>query len=101
MQPGDLHERRRATHPGQQELRFHMGGADPVFFESTRGLRGYKGSVYEGGLRVPVIARLPRASRREGSTTRPGCFADWFPTLAEGVGCRCRRGWTARVCGRC
>ena len=74
------------THPGQQEPRFHIGGADPVFFESTRGLRGYKGSVYEGGLRVPMIARLPGRIAAGGVDDTPGYFADWFPTLAEAAG---------------
>ena len=47
------------THEGRGDPKFHVGGADPKFFNSTAGLRGYKGSVYEGGIRVPMIARLP------------------------------------------
>ncbi|MEM9658696.1 MAG: arylsulfatase, partial [Planctomycetota bacterium] len=46
------------THPGRAETHFHIGGADMNFFNSTAGLRGYKGSVYEGGIRVPMIAKL-------------------------------------------
>ncbi len=33
------------------------GGADPVFFKSSGGLRGIKRDLYEGGIRVPMIAR--------------------------------------------
>lgn len=75
-----------STHPAPGEPRFHIGGADPVFFESTAGLRGYKGSVYEGGIRVPMIARLP--GRIPAGTVHeiPGYFADWFPTLCEATG---------------
>lgn len=74
------------THPGVQEPRFHIGGADPVFFDSTRGLRGFKGSVYEGGIRVPMIARLPgRIAAGEVNDTA-SYFADWFPTLVEAAG---------------
>ena len=47
------------THPGQPDSHFHIGGVDAKFFNSTAGLRGYKGSVYEGGIRVPMIAKLP------------------------------------------
>lgn len=74
------------THPGRPGSGFHVGGADPVFFESTAGLRGYKGSVYEGGLRVPMIARLPGRIPAGRVSNAPGYFADWWPTLAEAAG---------------
>lgn len=71
------------THPGAQDPDFHIGGADPNFFSSTLDLRGYKGSVYEGGIRVPMIARwsnhIPAGSEHDA----PSYFADWFPTLCE------------------
>lgn len=71
------------THPGRQPSRFHVGGADPAFFNSTGGLRGYKGSVYEGGLRVTTLVRLPGRIPAGSVTDAPGYFADWFPTLCE------------------
>lgn len=36
---------------------FKVGGVDAVFFNSTQGLRGLKTELYEGGIRVPFIAR--------------------------------------------
>ena len=75
-----------ATHPGQVARRFHIGGADPPFFNSTADLRGYKGSVYEGGIRVPMIARLPGRVAAGTVSDAPGYFADWFPTLTEAAG---------------
>lgn len=36
-----------------------VGGSDSVFFESAGSFRGLKGSVFEGGIRVPMIAWWP------------------------------------------
>jgi len=74
------------THEGRADPRFHVGGADPKFFNSTAGLRGYKGSVYEGGIRVPMIARLPGVIPAGTVNDAPGYFADVFPTLCDFAG---------------
>ncbi len=81
-----------STHPGPGDPRFHIGGADPVFFGSTAGLRGYKGSVYEGGIRVPMMARLPGRIPAGVVNGTPGYFADWFPTLCAAAGLPCPDG---------
>lgn len=75
-----------ATHAGQPDTHFHIGGADPKFFNSTADLRGYKGSVYEGGMRVPMIARLPGKIQSSTVNNAPSYFADWFPTLCDAAG---------------
>jgi arylsulfatase A-like enzyme len=75
-----------ATHEGPKGTRFHIGGADPEFFNSNAGLRGYKGSVYEGGLRVPAIVRLPGKVKAGTENGTPGYFPDWFPTLCAAAG---------------
>jgi len=72
-----------ATHAGNNEPDFHVGGADPKFFSSTANLRGFKGSVYEGGIRVPMIARYPGVIPAGQVATTPSYFADWFPTLCD------------------
>jgi arylsulfatase A len=74
------------THAGPKGTRFHIGGADPTFFNSTAGLRAFKGSVYEGGIRVPMIARLPGRIPAGTVNPTPGYFADWFPTLCDAAG---------------
>ena len=74
------------THAGPAGTRFHIGGADPAFFNSTAGLRAFKGSVYEGGIRVPMIARLPGRIAAGAVNDTPGYFADWFPTLCDAAG---------------
>jgi arylsulfatase A-like enzyme len=74
------------THEGGKGTRFHIGGADPDFFNSTAGLRGYKGTVYEGGLRVPTIVRLPGKVKAGTVNATPGYFPDWFPTLCAAAG---------------
>lgn len=62
------------------------GGADSDFFLSTAGLRGRKGSVYEGGLRVPLLVRWPAGIRPGRVCDRVTGFEDWFPTLLELAG---------------
>ena len=46
---------------------FELGGFDPEFFGSNRGLRGHKVQLYEGGLRVPMMVRAPGVTQ-EGSS---------------------------------
>ncbi|MEP4077466.1 arylsulfatase [Haloferula sp.] len=74
------------THPGKPGTHFHIGGCDAKFFNSTLDLKGYKGSVYEGGLRVPMMVRFPGRVAAGEISDAPGYFADWFPTLCEAAG---------------
>lgn len=73
------------TH-GSRDPNFGVGGVDAAFFNSTAGLRGFKGSVYEGGIRVPAIVRWPDHSAPGSKTDTPSYFPDWFPTLCEIAG---------------
>lgn len=61
------------------------GGLPDILPETVGGLRGNKGSVYEGGLRVPGIIEWP-AVIKPRVTHFPACVMDIFPTVAEIVG---------------
>ena len=65
---------------------FGVGGVDADFFNSTAGLRGFKGSVYEGGMRVPCIVRWPGLTRPGTTDNTPCYFPDWFPSLCDVAG---------------
>ena len=64
----------------------YTGGVDASFFESTAGFRGLKGSVYEGGIRVPFIARWPGVIEAGSSSEHVSAFWDIVPTLADLTG---------------
>ncbi len=64
------------------------GGADTEFFQSVGPLRGWKGSVYEGGLRVPGIVRWTGQVAAGETSLRVSGFEDWLPTLLDLCGHR-------------
>ncbi|MGI5193501.1 sulfatase-like hydrolase/transferase [Streptomyces sp. CA-288835] len=61
------------------------GRTDPGLFAASGGLRGIKRNLYEGGIRVPLIAWSPKRVR-SGVTDRPTPLTDLLPTLAELAG---------------
>jgi arylsulfatase A-like enzyme len=62
------------------------GGTDCEFFNSAAGLRGRKGSFFEGGFRVPCIVRWPGRVAAGAESDRITGFEDWLPTLLALVG---------------
>jgi arylsulfatase A-like enzyme len=64
----------------------HEGGADPEFFDSNGPLRGIKRDLYEGGIRVPLIARWPGKIEKGTVTDHVSAFWDFMPTAAEVAG---------------
>jgi len=64
------------------------GGADPVFFKSSGGLRGIKRDLYEGGIRVPMIARWPGTIPAGRVSAHVWAHWDLFPTLSELAGAK-------------
>jgi arylsulfatase A-like enzyme len=67
-----------------------------VFFFSDNGgyanatsmepLRGSKGMLYEGGIRVPMIVRWPGVTRPGGVCDMPVIGIDFYPTMLEMAG---------------
>ena len=64
----------------------YTGGVDAAFFASAGPLRGLKGSVYEGGIRVPMIARWPGRIKPGATSRLPCAFWDWLPTFMDLAG---------------
>ena len=62
------------------------GGNDPDFNDSNGPLRGIKRDLYEGGIRVPLIARWPGRIAAGRTTDHVSAFWDFAPTLAELAG---------------
>ncbi|MEZ5041304.1 MAG: arylsulfatase [Saprospiraceae bacterium] len=62
------------------------GGADPDYFDSNGPLKGYKRDLYEGGIRVPLIASWPGKIKAGSSSDHISAFWDFMPTLADLTG---------------
>lgn len=63
-----------------------LGGTDYVFFGSTANFKAFKGSIYEGGIRAPFIARWPGKIKAGSTSDLPAVFYDMMPTFAEMAG---------------
>jgi arylsulfatase A-like enzyme len=62
------------------------GGSPTQFFESNGTLRGHKTSLYEGGIRVPMIARWPGRIRAGTTSDHLGANWDMWATFADLAG---------------
>ena len=59
------------------------GGNNPGLFDANGPLRGMKRDLYEGGIRVPTVARWPGKVRAGAEIGTPYWFADILPTFAH------------------
>jgi len=64
------------------------GGVDPTFFNSSGPLRGIKRDLYEGGIRVPTIARWPGHIAPGTTNPHAWAFSDFLPTAADLAGAK-------------
>ncbi len=62
------------------------GGHKMPFFDSNGPLKGMKRDLYEGGIRVPMIARWPGHIQPGSESNHLSGFQDVMPTLAEIAG---------------
>ena len=59
------------------------GGHDPRFFDSNGPLRGFKRDLYEGGIRVPLLARWPGKIKPGTESHLVSAHWDMLPTFCE------------------
>ncbi len=62
------------------------GGHDHEFFDSNGPLKGFKRSMHDGGIRVPLIVRWPGTIQAGSTSDLPSAFWDFFPTACELAG---------------
>jgi arylsulfatase A-like enzyme len=62
------------------------GNNDPKFFNSSGGLRGTKRDLYEGGIRVPMIACWPGRIKAGQVSNHISAFWDVMPTVSQLAG---------------
>ncbi len=70
-------------------------GPNPPFvkaFDSAGGLRGVKRSLYEGGIRMPMVVRWPGKVPAGKVSDFVWTFADFFPTACELAGAKPPKG---------
>jgi arylsulfatase A-like enzyme len=62
------------------------GGTDSAYFESAKPLRGLKTELYEGGIRVPMIARWAGRIKPGTVSDHVSAFWDFLPTMTDLAG---------------
>jgi arylsulfatase A-like enzyme len=62
------------------------GGYNPKMLDSSGPLRGGKRDLYEGGIRVPMIAHWPAGIKSPGISEHISAFWDFLPTTCELAG---------------
>ncbi len=64
------------------------GGGDPDFFNSSGPLRGFKRSMHDGGIRVPMLVRWTGKIPAGRTSDHVWAFWDFLPTAAELAGAK-------------
>ena len=69
-----------------------VGGVDTEYFDSVGGLRGRKGSLHEGGIRIPFIVRWPGHTPVNAKCDEIVAFPDMLPTICDLLGVTAPKG---------
>jgi arylsulfatase A-like enzyme len=83
---GRLLERLRTLELEQNTLLVFLTDNGPAHRRFNAGMRGLKGSVYQGGIRVPCFVRWPGRVPAGRRIERTAAHIDWFPTILEACG---------------
>lgn len=67
---------------------FNVGGVDNEYFNLKGGLRGFKQDLYDGGIRIPFIARWPKKIPAGKVTHHISAQFDLMATLAQLTGAK-------------
>ena len=67
------------------------GGANPDYFDSYAQYRGVKRDLYEGGIRMPMLAVWPHHIAAGTTSDRLVAFWDMMPTFASLAGAKCNK----------
>lgn len=62
------------------------GGADPMFFNSTAGYKGFKRDLYEGGIRTSLLMSWHGKILENTQSTHVSAFWDILPTIQDVIG---------------
>lgn len=64
---------------------FYSDNGGYALYTSNKPLRGSKGTIYEGGIRVPLIVKWPGHIKAGSQSDVPVIGSDFFPTLLDMV----------------
>lgn len=62
------------------------GGHNHEFFDSNGPLKGFKRSMHDGGIRVPMLVRWPGKIESNSTSDHPSAFWDFLPTACQIAG---------------
>ena len=76
--------------PSREARNWLDGEADLYYGGTSGGLKGHKFSLYEGGIRVPMLLSWPGTIPANQVIHEPVIAADVFPTLMTAAGLSCK-----------